>query len=562
MSKLYFSAWTQRLSLGQKLLSMFAIVLALATFQSLYALYELRQMNHMTNELQVKWLPAVTHASDMNTQLANYRIAQLQHLTADSDEAKRGFEKEIAAILELFQESDKEFVANISTDDQRALHGTFTGLWQQYIAFNKNLLTLSSENKTTEARQVLNGEMRQVFEQASTTLVTLVQINKFGAHLANEASDNLYAKALRWLVGSGALMMVLCTVLAWRFARRLSARVQHASQAVQAMASGDLNQHVRAEGSDEVEQLLAALQRLNGTLRDIVSGVRSNAEGVAEASTRMLADSDDLSRRSEARAEAISETAATMNQLGTTVRQNAENATHANQLAVSASKLATEGGAVVGEVVATMKGIDESSKRIAAIIGVIDGIAFQTNILALNAAVEAARAGEQGRGFAVVASEVRSLAQRSAEAAREIKSLISASVERVGHGSTLVNRAGATMNEVVMSIGQVAQLLSVAATTSAEQSEGVAQVGQAVAQMDTATQQDAALVINGARAAQALQAQAHQLVDGVAVFQLGDQPLDVASAAPTAASGRPTALPQHHTKRAATPPRLQATPAR
>jgi methyl-accepting chemotaxis protein len=512
----------KRFSLGQKLFSMFAVVLCFATAQSFYGLYELRLMNGKTNELQLKWLPAVTHASDMNTHLANFRISQLQRITAEGDEAKRGFDKEMAAVLDQFNESNAEFVKNMSTEDQKTLHSSFTALWTQYLALYKKSLALANDNHVQEAKAVLTAEMQPVFEQASSTLVTLVQINKFGAHQANEASANLYDNASKFLAASGALMMATCCFLAWRFARSLALRVGRASAALQAMSDGALNQTVQVTGRDEVDQLLGALQRLNGTLRDVVSGVRSNAQGVAAASTRMLADSNDLARRSDARAEAITETAATMAQLGTTVSHNAESAKRANVLALTSSKLATEGGEVVSEVVTTMKGIDDSSKRIAAIIGVIDSIAFQTNILALNAAVEAARAGEQGRGFAVVASEVRVLAQRTAEAAREIKTLINASVERVGHGSALVDRAGITMNQVVKSIGEVALMLNEAAASSLQQSEGVNQVATAVAQMDSATQQDAVLVATGTQAASNLQSQAHLLVNSVAMFSLGD----------------------------------------
>jgi methyl-accepting chemotaxis protein len=519
----------QRLTLGQKLFAIFGLVMCFASAQSFYALYELRETNKQTHELQVKWLPAVTFASDMNTHFANYRIAQMGHVFAATDEAKAASTKDMASAMEQFTEGHTEFVKHINTDDQRALHETFNQLFKQYMGLTERLAKLEAEKKTDEANLFLGTEMRTVFDKASTTLVTLVQINKFGAQQANEVSDNLYTMAVKVLAGTGALMMVLCGVIAWRFSRSVSLRVQHANTTLQAMAAGVLDRNVQTatplalpQGHDEVGQLLGSLDSLNGTLRSIVRGVRHNAEAVAEASTRMLEDSSDLSVRSEIRAEAITETSATMEQLGVTVSLNADNAKEANRLASGASQLASAGGAVVGEVVSTMKGINESSRRIADIIGVIDSIAFQTNILALNAAVEAARAGDQGRGFAVVATEVRSLAQRSAAAAREIKTLINASVDRVGHGSKLVDQAGTTMSEVVQSISQVAQMLTETAANSREQSDGVAQVGTAVAQMDRETQHDAVLVANGAKAAHDLQAQAHQLVDAVAVFQLGD----------------------------------------
>ena len=252
----------------------------------------------------------------------------------------------------------------------------------------------------------------------------------------------------------------------------------------------------------------------------VVGNVRQGAEGVSTASAEIASGNNDLSARTEQQASALEETAASMEELGSTVKQNAENARQANQLALSASEVAVRGGEVVGQVVETMKGINESSQKIADIISVIDGIAFQTNILALNAAVEAARAGEQGRGFAVVASEVRSLAGRSAEAAKEIKGLIHASVERVEHGTALVDQAGTTMSEVVSSIKRVTDIMGEISAASNEQAAGVAQIGEAVQQMDQATQQNAALVEEMAAAASSLKSQAGDLVDTVRVFKL------------------------------------------
>jgi methyl-accepting chemotaxis protein len=263
---------------------------------------------------------------------------------------------------------------------------------------------------------------------------------------------------------------------------------------------------------------------MKDSLTRVVGDVRGNAESVATASAQIAQGNLDLSQRTEEQASALEETAASMEQLGSTVKQNADNARQANQLAQSASAVATEGGDVVNDVVKTMKGINDSSRRIADIIGTIDSIAFQTNILALNAAVEAARAGEQGRGFAVVASEVRSLAQRSAEAAREIKTLITASVEQVDQGTALVDKAGSTMQQVVTSIKRVTDIMGEISSASIEQSAGVSQVGEAVSQMDQVTQQNAALVEESAAAAESLRAQAQQLVQAVAVFRLGPAP--------------------------------------
>ena len=336
-------------------------------------------------------------------------------------------------------------------------------------------------------------------------------------------SDLAAAQAHRASLVSIVLMLVAggagIGIGIW-FSRRITRPVDAALNVANSIAGGDLTTPVKVIGQDEIAQLLKALATMQGSLATVVGTVRANSESVATASAQISQGSSDLSARTEEQASALQEAAASMEQLGSTVRQNAENAMSANQLALGASTVARKGGSVVGEVVETMKGINDSSRRIVDIIAVIDGIAFQTNILALNAAVEAARAGEQGRGFAVVAGEVRSLAQRSADAAKEIKSLISASVERVEHGTALVDRAGVTMTEIVTSIARVTDIMGEISAASTEQSSGVNQIGDAIAQMDQATQQNAALVEESAAAAESLREQALRLVETVAVFKL------------------------------------------
>ncbi|MFN7726918.1 MAG: methyl-accepting chemotaxis protein [Rubrivivax sp.] len=335
------------------------------------------------------------------------------------------------------------------------------------------------------------------------------------ASVSREGSSTLHL-----LLGLVVALKVGLVLFAWHFAARLNSRIEASRHVADRVRDGDLTQPVVDTARDEFSPLLQALQQMKDGLARVVGKVRQGDDGVATASTEISSGNQDLSHRTEQQASSLQQTAASMDQLGGTVRQNADNASQANQLAVGASRIARDGGAVVAEVVGTMKGIHESSRRIADIIGTIDGIAFQTNILALNAAVEAARAGEQGRGFAVVASEVRSLAQRSAEAAREIKGLIGASVEQVERGNTLVERAGSTMHDVVAAIQRVTDIMGEISAASAEQSSGVAQVGQAVTQMDQATQQTAALVEQSAAAAETLRQQAQHLVQAVAVFKL------------------------------------------
>jgi methyl-accepting chemotaxis protein len=367
------------------------------------------------------------------------------------------------------------------------------------------------------------------------------------------------------LLGGGLVAVLVAVALAIVITRAITVPLSNAVSVAQAIAEGDLQVSIPVAGKDETGQLLLALRGMQASLVKVIAQVRRGSEGVATASAEIAQGNNDLSSRTENQASALEQTAASMEQMGATVKQNADSARQANQLAMNASTVAVEGGEVVGQVVETMKGINESSRKISDIISVIDGIAFQTNILALNAAVEAARAGEQGRGFAVVASEVRSLAGRSADAAKEIKALISASVERVEQGTHLVDKAGATMTEVVSSIRRVTDIMGEISAASTEQSTGVQQIGEAVSQMDRVTQQNAALVEQMAAAASSLKSQAQELVHVVSVFKLhtGDAPAGAGAAHLPRAQVR-TNVPSsafQGTERRLVAPKPQARPA-
>ena len=379
-------------------------------------------------------------------------------------------------------------------------------------------------DKTLISATEINHPAADYFDEFTRTIEGLFDFN---ALAMKNLSDTLQARVDRLQRIELLVVLLLCVALAGAvalavaFIRSITGPVADAVVVATAVADGDLSITVPVRGSNELGQLMQALSDMRERLATVVMQVRSGSEGVASASAEIASGNNDLSARTEQQASALEETASSMEELGSTVKQNADSSRQANQLAMNASSVAVKGGEVVGQVVETMKGINESSRKISDIIQVIDGIAFQTNILALNAAVEAARAGEQGRGFAVVASEVRSLAGRSADAAKEIKSLINASVERVEHGTELVDRAGVTMTEVVNSIKRVTDIMGEISAASNEQAMGVAQVGESVTQMDQATQQNAALVEEMAAAASSLKSQAHELVQVVAVFRLG-----------------------------------------
>ncbi|MEI7464846.1 MAG: methyl-accepting chemotaxis protein [Burkholderiales bacterium] len=391
--------------------------------------------------------------------------------------------------------------------------------------YNEQYLPLVKKNARRDEIAAVDDQIDKQIDRYEAGFDKLAELLATEAKEIDAAYDS-EAKSARLAVTAliilGGLLLTGVTVAVSRsITGQLGMEPAAASDLAHRIAEGDLTHEFRLGRNDkDKDSLASALDNMLSTLKSVVSSVRQGSEGVATASAQIAQGNQDLSSRTEQQASALQQTAATMEELGTTVRNNSDNAKQANQLAQGASAVAARGGEVVGHVVTTMQDINDSSHKISDIIRVIDGIAFQTNILALNAAVEAARAGEQGRGFAVVASEVRSLAQRSAEAAKEIKTLIGHSVEQVAQGTALVDQAGKTMEEIVTSIRRVTDIVAEISSASAEQDSGVQQVGEAVSQIDQATQQNAALVEESAAAAESLKSQAEQLVQVVAMFKL------------------------------------------
>lgn len=396
------------------------------------------------------------------------------------------------------------------------------------------VVVLASQDQQA-ATAALKANETPAWRELRGALLQQLQAAREAAQASHEATRSAAQRMQWWSAGLALLAVVVAAALLWVMVRTMRQELggdpADARAALRRVADGDLSDDQRV---DKPLGLMAELQGMRQSLRELVQQVQTASAEMLHASSEIAQGNADLSMRTESQASALEETAASMEQLNVTVRQNADNAQTANQLALSASDVAQQGGNVVERVVDTMKGISASSHRIADIINVIDGIAFQTNILALNAAVEAARAGEQGRGFAVVASEVRALAKRSADAAKEIKDLITTSLERVENGSTLADQAGGTMQDMVGAIRRVTDIMGEISAASHEQSSGVAQVGEAITQMDQATQQNAALVEESAAAAQGLRNQAESLLRAISRFQLERGAASSAHSAPAA----------------------------
>ena len=512
----------KNLMISTRLSAAFAVLTAILLVVVTTAIVQMGNMNAATKEITSNWLPSVELVNRMNTNTSDLRIAELSHVMNTDEKAMAAIEKDMSDTLAAYQKNHDDYVKLISDADERRLYEAFAAEWKQYMALHDTAIAMSRKNENDQAKRLLEGDGRRLFDSASDSLVKLAERNRLGSTAASRNSDDAFAEARMAMAVAAVLAMATAVAAALWLIRSITVPLGRAVAALDRVAAGDLTAQIESSSNDETGQLLAALQRMQASLGRIVGQVRASSDSIATGSAQIATGNVDLSQRTEEQASNLQQTAASMDQISGTVKTSAETAEQASRLASSASASAVKGGQVVGQVVDTMQDIAASSKKIADIIGVIDGIAFQTNILALNAAVEAARAGEQGRGFAVVASEVRSLAGRSAEAAKEIKTLIGASVDKVEAGTRQVNEAGSSMNEIVSQVRSVSQMIEELANAAGQQATGVGQIGAAVQQLDQVTQQNAALVEESAAAAESLKHQAAALAEVVSVFKVTD----------------------------------------
>jgi methyl-accepting chemotaxis protein len=511
-----------RLPIGLRLALAFAAVLGMTALLGATSLFSLARLNGASSELEARWMPAVDHVGRIRATLIEHRELLEKHTKAADSGYMDEYEEKMAAALQSIGAQSDALRALASGLEQAQLFAAFGKSLGEYTAATRTIVGLDRAGKPEDARDIADGAGRMSLDDALLALDRLSESSFAAGRRSAQEAARAYGLALRVGIGllAGALVLgaALALAIGRGLVRQLGGEPAEAARIVRSVAGGDLSGSIPVRDGD-VSSLMADLREMQASLARVVAQVREGSEGVASASGQIAKGNSDLSSRTSHQASALQETAASMADLRRTIAATSANARAADELARGASDVAARGGGVVSEVVQTMRGIRERSHRIEEIIGVIDGLAFQTNILALNAAVEAARAGEQGRGFAVVASEVRQLAQRSASSAREIKDLITGSVEQVKRGSLLADQAGTTMSEVVDSIRRVAGVVGEISTASTQQSSDIDRVGVAVTQIDDSTQQNASLVEESAAAAENLRLQARQLVESVATFR-------------------------------------------
>ncbi|MEP7099016.1 MAG: methyl-accepting chemotaxis protein [Burkholderiales bacterium] len=513
----------RRFGIGSRLAGAFGCLLVLLCVVAGFGATETSRINDNVVDISANWLASVQLLGQAKSLTEDVRRHSLLHVL-DNDPAEKARQQAArdAIVSTTLPKVLSAYEKTINAPDEQELYESIKSAWGAYLVEDQKLLGLSNggESSFVEARKLAAGGAATKFAEAMQAIDKDIELNAAGSVVAVQSAADSYRSALIWDGIAVAISLTVGAVLAVVITRSITRPIQQAVNFADTVAKGDLSSRIDIVGNDEPARLLGALSRMNTNLADIVSRVRNGSDSISTGANEIATGNADLSQRTEEQAANLQQTAASMEQMTATVKNNADTARRATQLASAASEVAAQGGAVVEQVIGTMDAITASSKKISDIIGVIDGIAFQTNILALNAAVEAARAGEQGRGFAVVATEVRNLAQRSASAAKEIKGLITHSVEKVQAGGVQVNEAGRTMLDIVEQVKRVSVMIGEISAATDEQTQGLGQVGDAVTQLDQVTQQNAALVEQSAAAADSLRQQARNLVAAMSTFTL------------------------------------------
>ncbi|TAM06933.1 MAG: HAMP domain-containing protein [Paraburkholderia sp.] len=506
--------------IGARLGAGFGILLVLLCAVGGFAAFEASRINASTVDIADNWLIGVrtlAQARMAGNAVRHSTLGSVLESQADKKVAQRTAHDEA---LKQFDTTLNAYEKTVSGAEEEQLKQQIKSAWSDYLALDKQVLDQSEANNDAAARSLAVGASENAFQAVTEAFKAGIAFQKKGSDAARDAAASTYRTSLEATVTLIVIAVVFGIFMAILITRSITTPLHTAVTIAQTVANGDLTSHIEISGRDETSLLLRALRTMNTNLANLIASVRNSSESIATGAAEIATGNTDLSSRTEEQAASLEETASSMEELTATVRQNTESAKQGNMLAANASEVAVRGGDIVGRVVETMHEISDSSARVAEIIGTIEGIAFQTNILALNAAVEAARAGEQGRGFAVVAGEVRTLAQRSAVAAKEIKELIHASVERVDAGTAQVDEAGRTITDVVSAVRRVTDLMGEISAASHEQHTGIEQVSLAVVQMDQVTQQNAALVEQASAAAQSLAEQAGGLRNAVSAFKV------------------------------------------
>ncbi len=553
------------MKIGTRLGAGFGLILLLVAAMGATGIMRLENINNASRHL-------VDNSLDMQKSAQNWLMGTsvnasrtLALVKASNTETQEFFQKAITAQSKQITEIQKSIEDRINSDKEKELFAEVAKKRSAYIDIRKSILAVKAAGSIDEANQMIDTKMVPALDSYVDSVKDVLAYYENEVKLSDESITADYQSGRMTMIIGALIAILLGAIIAWRLTSGITRPLKEALTLAESVAEGDLTARSSLPATqDEPGLLLNALRSMQENLARTVTQIRMGTDTIATASSEIASGNLDLSSRTEQQASSLEETASSMEELTSTVKQNADNSRQANQLAVAASTVAVKGGTVVSQVVDTMGAINNSAKKIVDIIGVIDGIAFQTNILALNAAVEAARAGEQGRGFAVVATEVRNLAQRSAAAAKEIKALIGDSVEKVDAGSKLVAEAGTTMDEIVDGVKRVADIMAEITAASQEQSDGIEQVNQAVSQMDQVTQQNAALVEEAAAAAESLQDQAKNLAQAVSVFRVDGSYAAVQTEAPrrtvqSTAVRAPIAAPAKKTSLAA-PERKPAAP--